>query len=273
MPGKKKNITLQIIPDGIGKTWAIKLDYKLIQLLLILFLLMLVAFAIGLIKFSEINLKAFTAEDLAKKNQVLQRKQAIIDSLEREIDLIHQKTLRIENMVQTFVASESDSSSLRTLPQNRDLITRNILKEYASSVESLMVKKSEKSKEKSITSSAYKPSIWPVLGVVSREYSNQHPGMDIVASENTLILCTAPGIVMENKWDRDLGNYVVVSHGNLYKTLYGHLNSSMVKIGDHLDQGSAIGTLGNTGNSTGPHLHYEVMENNERMDPKNYLTF
>ena len=83
---------------------------------------------------------------------------------------------------------------------------------------------------------------------------------------------TASGEVIKAGWSNGgYGNQVIVDHGYGIKTLYAHLNSILVAVGDTLSAGDEVGLLGNTGYSTGPHLHYEVWLNDVPKDPSDYL--
>jgi murein DD-endopeptidase MepM/ murein hydrolase activator NlpD len=120
------------------------------------------------------------------------------------------------------------------------------------------------------------PDIWPVKGIVGQAFSNSGgplslTGLDIIAAENTLIQASAKGIVVEAGWDEDLGRYVKLDHDFQLQTLYGHLNNVLVRKGDHVPKGASIGLLGSTGNSTGPHLHFEVIFRGSQTDPMHYL--
>lgn len=100
-----------------------------------------------------------------------------------------------------------------------------------------------------------------------------HEGMDFVAKTGTPIYATADGTVTiaENGFLRaGYGNFVKIDHGYSYETLYGHLGTILVKKNQKIKRGQIIGTLGNTGLSTGPHLHYEVICNDRPVDPVNY---
>ena len=88
---------------------------------------------------------------------------------------------------------------------------------------------------------------------------------------NSKVLAAKDGVVIISKYVASYGNYVVISHGNGNTTLYAHLSSRSVKEGDKVKQGQVIGITGSTGISSGPHLHYEIVENGNRVDPKKYL--
>ena len=75
-----------------------------------------------------------------------------------------------------------------------------------------------------------------------------------------------------SQYSSSYGNYVVVSHGSGNTTLYAHMSSRKVSVGAYVNQGDVLGITGSTGNSTGPHLHFEISENGVRINPLTYLT-
>ena len=95
-----------------------------------------------------------------------------------------------------------------------------------------------------------------------------HAGLDFSAPSGTPIYSTGDGVVEEASLsDVGYGNHVVISHGYGYKTLYGHMLRTRVKAGQSVKRGDVVGWVGSTGKSTGPHCHYEVMKNGEKVDP------
>ena len=98
-----------------------------------------------------------------------------------------------------------------------------------------------------------------------------HEGMDFTARTGTKIHSTGDGIVeMVKSSRRGYGNQIIINHGFGYKTRYAHLSKYLVTIGQKIKRGEVIGLVGNTGQSTGPHLHYEVIKNNKAIDPINF---
>ena len=105
--------------------------------------------------------------------------------------------------------------------------------------------------------------------------STNHKGTDIGRVGYTSpIYAAKSGTVIVSQYSSSYGNYVVVSHGAGNTTLYGHMSSRSVSVGQYVNQGDVLGITGSTGHSTGPHLHFEVTENGVRIDPlkKGYLT-
>ncbi|MCC3144834.1 LysM peptidoglycan-binding domain-containing protein [Halanaerobium sp. Z-7514] len=123
--------------------------------------------------------------------------------------------------------------------------------------------------------------IWPVRGRVTSEFGwRDHPvnnersfhnGLDIAVPTGTDIKAAASGQVTHSGWMNGFGYTVVIDHGNNIETLYGHNSRLLVSRGENVQQGQRIALSGNTGMSTGPHLHFGVLRNDEPLDPRKYL--
>jgi murein DD-endopeptidase MepM/ murein hydrolase activator NlpD len=125
------------------------------------------------------------------------------------------------------------------------------------------------------------PSIWPVKGWVTSGFGPRispftghpamHRGVDISVPANTPFVAPANGVVTLARWDGGLGNAIKIDHGYGYQTVYGHLNKILVRHGQRVKRGDVIGLVGNTGLSTGPHLHYQVSVNSAPANPLRYV--
>ncbi|MCL4460785.1 MAG: M23 family metallopeptidase [Nitrospirae bacterium] len=128
---------------------------------------------------------------------------------------------------------------------------------------------------------AYTPSIWPVRGVLTSGFGwrnspfgvgrDFHPGIDIAGPTGVPVVATAGGTVEAAGWDQGYGKSVRIRHGEGIETLFGHLDSVAVSRGESVVRGEVIGYLGNTGLSTGPHLHYEILRNSRPVNPTRYI--
>lgn len=98
-----------------------------------------------------------------------------------------------------------------------------------------------------------------------------HTGIDISAAEGTEVKNVFDGVVVETKEDENLGIVVIIDHENNYKSYYGHLSELKVIKGDRISKDTVIGLSGNTGKSTGPHLHFELRNNDKSIDPTTCL--
>ncbi len=125
------------------------------------------------------------------------------------------------------------------------------------------------------------PTRWPVRGGVNSEFGNRHSpwtserefhsGLDIRAERNTPIHAPAAGTVVHAGAAQDYGTAIVLDHGQDIRTLYGHLQKVNVQNGQRVERGAVIGYTGNTGRSSGPHLHYEILVKGQAVNPRAYL--
>lgn len=113
--------------------------------------------------------------------------------------------------------------------------------------------------------SSYGWRIHPIYG--TRKF---HKGLDISAPSGSPVLAAASGTVVQSYYSSSYGNYTVISHGGGLMTAYAHQTSRYVSVGETVSAGQQIGTIGSTGNSTGPHLHFEVYVNGSTVNPLNY---
>lgn len=107
----------------------------------------------------------------------------------------------------------------------------------------------------------------PILG-----YTRMHYGIDIGASYGTKIYASDGGVVITSEESYSYGNYVMIAHGNGRYTLYAHMSVRLVSVDDVVSQGDVIGYVGATGYATGPHIHFEIYENDERVDPLQFFS-
>ncbi|MFZ4437297.1 MAG: peptidoglycan DD-metalloendopeptidase family protein [Syntrophales bacterium] len=144
------------------------------------------------------------------------------------------------------------------------------------SFEDLLVYLKEK---KSLLAST--PSVWPVAGWITSEFGQRispfsgdrefHKAIDIATRIGKPIQAPADGIVAEVAFQSDVGQMIRIDHGHGISTFYGHLSKAVVRAGAAVRKGDQIGFVGNTGRSTGSHLHYAVMLNGVAVNPRKYL--
>lgn len=116
--------------------------------------------------------------------------------------------------------------------------------------------------------------IWPTDGVISDTYGTRHgthKGIDIAGKLNSEVVAVADGVVGKSYYSTSYGNVIFVKHPNNFVTVYAHLNKRLVAEGQAVKQGTKIGTMGRTGESTGVHLHFESHQIEWTLDKKNAI--
>jgi murein DD-endopeptidase MepM/ murein hydrolase activator NlpD len=117
---------------------------------------------------------------------------------------------------------------------------------------------------------------WPTVGgyVSSKQgprWGRMHKGIDIARPSNRTIKAADNGVVVSAGWGGGYGNKIVIDHKNGFRTLYGHMSSLKVRVGQTVSKGTSIGVMGATGDATGVHLHFEVYKNGSLVNPLSYL--
>jgi len=125
------------------------------------------------------------------------------------------------------------------------------------------------------------PSLWPVRGQITAGFGQRmdplsgegafHAGLDISAPYGSQVQASGDGIVFSASPDSGYGNAILIDHGYGITTKFGHLSKIFVVVGQEVKRGQAIGAIGMTGRTTGPHLHYEVLVNETPVNPSRYL--
>ncbi|QQY79598.1 murein DD-endopeptidase MepM/ murein hydrolase activator NlpD [Keratinibaculum paraultunense] len=125
------------------------------------------------------------------------------------------------------------------------------------------------------------PDLWPAEGELTSTFGNRknpfgkgtqfHQGIDINNSSGTDVKAAAKGIVVFSGDKAGYGKVIIIDHGNDYSTLYGHNKKLLVNVGDKVEKGQVIAKMGNTGRSTGPHLHFEIHKSGNPINPLEVL--
>ncbi len=292
-----------MIPQGERKVRELKLSATLLKLILCLFVLSIAAAAFLTSEYLEhrnnlsvlAELKMENHEQgenirlLAEKVGHFEKRIAQLNDFDRKIRIISNLEVPDEEDERLFgiggAALEEENIQSRLSNMEQDLIEEihrdidQLLEESSARERSFQELVEYLKTQKSVL--ARTPSIWPVMGWVTSEYGYRaspfterrefHNGIDIAARQGKEVIAPADGVVSRAAKDRFLGNLVWIDHGDGVKTLYGHLHKHNVKSGDAVRRGDVVGYVGNTGRSTGPHLHYSVMINGKYVNPRRYL--
>jgi murein DD-endopeptidase MepM/ murein hydrolase activator NlpD len=201
------------------------------------------------------------------------------------VSVISARTEEARGVRNELAANRDTLAAARRLKQSALSSARESREEYLEEVEALSARSAElaaairNAQTNAGSTGTGAPSaagfIWPVNGPVVSGYGwrwgRMHEGIDIAASSGTPIWAAASGTVIYSGWLGGYGNLVVIDHGNGLSTAYAHASSILVGVGQSVSQGETVSLIGSTGNSSGPHLHFEVRVNGSAVDPLLYL--
>ncbi|PIE34345.1 peptidase M23 [candidate division KSB3 bacterium] len=303
----KKYFTLLVVPDATAQFKQIKIPYFLIKASFAL--AALIALTIGGISYYTVNHYHDMQEiviDLPEIRKTTSVQQSLLKSYEEDITELHQMVSRLKlvnaklmlmagvenpmNVQVNISVGGEDESGLSDIVNNfkqeteetvrQKLLAVDHLKTSAMTQEELAQRMMEYFQDQQ-TVLASTPSIWPVKGWITSGFGmrkspftgkrSMHSGLDIATKSGTPISAPADGIVSYSGKKGAYGNVLVIDHGNGYVTFYGHCKKLYKKVGERIKRGDLIAEVGNTGRSTGSHLHYEVRVNGVATNPSKYI--
>ncbi|MGD8396423.1 MAG: M23 family metallopeptidase [Candidatus Eiseniibacteriota bacterium] len=205
------------------------------------------------------------------RNVELAEEAAKVDRLERELEQIEDLRLRILELAGVDVRAEIEArSSARIGGLSDDPV--ELAEQLPDGSESEAGATSVPSGTRGTM-----PSLWPVEGVISREFrmdrepASVHQGIDIAASHGAPVKASGAGQVVFAGRDSVFGLMVIIDHGRGITSYYGHNSSLEVGRGDRVQRGDVIARIGSTGESSAPHLHFEVRKGGKPINPRSYL--
>lgn len=187
----------------------------------------------------------------------------------------------VENIVNDIELQPAKLPQETPKPVKRDILkTAEQVSEEAKGVEkALRFVESHINEQKAKLAST--PALWPTRGYITDAFGMRthpitgkrhfHNGLDIATQYGNKVYAPADGFVLVTEYTHILGNLIHIDHSFGFATRYGHLSSFAVKEGDRVKRGQVIGYVGNTGRSTAPHLHYEVIYMGKNQNPMNYI--
>ncbi len=284
---------LKFVEDRLGISGKVRvvLKYVLISILLAVFYYLIIALFFNtsneelLVK--ENQLKAQEYKKAVEKMAVLDN---VISNLEQRDKEIYQSIFKseppdifpVKNRASLYAQLDSSSDiQLVALTASKIKNAETLLVEQDAKIEAIKNVLKNNPSVKSI------PSILPIKGMnVSQtgagvgkrihpffKTSVEHTGLDLLASLGTQVVATADGVVKDitKTGDKGRGNVLIIAHQNGYITKYAHLGDILVRKGQPVKQGTVVARVGNSGLSFAPHLHYEILHNDDIMDPVDYF--
>ncbi len=294
---KRQKLTIMIIPHSEKKAINFRISFQSMVFIGLGIIALVIVFIYVVPRFSgmENMIDDTTANLLATEGNVEEFQDRIVELRKVNQEYIEDfdKILEVfgmkDSVARDYDETGGDLASFYNVEELDDGFLRelNELDEVGDTLKQSIAKLNQVAKNVSV----YKeflpllPTLWPIegdYGIVTGEFGpNIHPirnilylhkGIDLVYYRGADIRATADGKVVEAvRGDGDYGNYITIRHEFGFYTKYAHLDSIKVKEGDLVKQGQYIGDLGNTGLSTGPHLHYEIRIGSQVIDPRKFI--
>ncbi|MCX7794166.1 MAG: peptidoglycan DD-metalloendopeptidase family protein [Thermodesulfovibrionales bacterium] len=260
-------VTVMLVPHSRTKPVAIKVPFSVIAIAVFLW-------CAGTIYVISIAVKTYEYYNMKNRltyfmNQFIELKSTISSLQKAEAEFRKLFSLKSKkDVLEAVEVTDTGSIDMEALK-----------KQIEETVETVTEIKKYLSEQRDIYRST--PIGWPVRGVITSGYGERthpkygeiafHSGIDISVPVGTEIRATADGVVVFSGWTAGSGYTVIIEHGHGFTTAYAHNKENLVKVGQRVKRGDVVALSGNTGVTTGPHVHYEVWKNGTHVNPLTYI--
>ncbi|HEX6261088.1 MAG TPA: M23 family metallopeptidase [Woeseiaceae bacterium] len=242
-----------VVPHGDLETKTLDIPYRTLKILLVFVAAVIVALAVMVGLWFSILSQAARVPELERQLATLEAERAKVDSLAHVLAEVETQYERVRQMLGADAPAVGNQPLLPDLP-------RSVFRDDDGD---------------GVADSAA-PDAWPLTerGYITRGLTRTrtpHPGLDIAVPQNSYIRASGPGVVKVAGDDPVYGKHIIIDHGGGLETLYGHAARLLVTQGTRVKRLQMIALSGSTGQSTAPHLHFEVRKNGKAVDPYDYV--
>ena len=264
---KKKYYTVQIIPEDSHEIKKFTISTRWFTFAKIFLVLFIIVSGFFIFNLGKINKIIASYEKMRVVNAQLIKKDQNYEEMFVRLDSLWIMEQRIQNIFETFI--ENDSNKINSIIDRNKFTHSPSEKNYIDFDSHNWKTLEEKLRVERI------PDITPVVGIVSKKFSeeNGHLGTDFSTQHGTPVFATGSGTVVFAGKMEELGNSITIEHGNGYVTTYSHLMNIKTKKGSPVHKGDIIGSVGNTGTTNGPHLHYTITKDGVPQNPETYINY
>ncbi len=248
-----RRLTFIVVPHGDLETKTIEIPYRRLKVILVALAVVVIGLAFMVGMWWSIAAQAARVPELERQLRSMERERAKVDSLAHVLAEVESQYQKVREMLGADAPAAGKQPLLPELPNtvirddNRDGVA-----------------------------DAAAPDAWPLTerGFVTRgltRTSSPHPGIDIAVPQNSYIRASGPGTVKVAGEDPVYGKFIVIDHGGGLESVYGHAARLLVSQGTRVKRLQVIALSGSTGQSTAPHLHFEIRKNGQPVDPYQYV--
>lgn len=282
---RQRRISVLLIPDDNAEPYSFRLNWSIARVLLIIggmIVLHLVGGAIGYVKLystyrENVELERSNTRLLEDNKRVYRLAAQLEDMDKSQSKIMNLLGVESRNGSRENIGLEDEAANTNTVAGSRNNVeTARPIVTTPEAVAAPVVKGNflRPRKSEDAKASPSWPSLLPVEGYLSRGFerdplssSNSHEGIDIAAKQGSLVLAAGEGKVVYAGWHQELGNVVILHHGNEVFSTYGHNERLLVRERAHVKRGEAIALVGSSGRSSGPHLHFEIWQGGKAVNP------
>jgi murein DD-endopeptidase MepM/ murein hydrolase activator NlpD len=248
----RRRLSVIIVPHGDLETRTYEISYGALKGLLVAGVVLVTVFVIMASTWWFVATQAARVGGLEREVARLEEERARVAALARDLSQAEQQYARVRQLLGVEGGNAGQEVVLPPL-------------------------RSDEPGYESLGDPASWPSSWPLArsGFITQlrdgEDHGMHPGLDIAVAADSYIRATAAGVVADAGADAVYGNFVLIDHGDGLESMYGHASRLFVTIGDRVERNEVIALSGSTGQSTAPHLHFEIRKDGQPVDPLAYV--
>lgn len=280
---RSKKISILIVPEDNAEPYSLRFDARWVKVAYVIGGLLLVHMIVGAFFYWKYAQQyAYTQELLSLNAQLEEDNKQVIALAEQfaELDRNYRRVTRLLGIRSEANRETNGLAHANEVSQPLDGILAVNGTEADARLEFLSAEKPVFSfRQSKIENHAENiPTLLPVEGFVTLDFKkdawfmpNAHMGIDIVAKKGSIVRAAASGVIIFADWTFDLGNLIIVDHGGGILSYYGHNQRILKPEKSYVKKGEPIALLGSSGNSSGPHLHFEIWKDGTPVDPKEFI--
>lgn len=248
-----RRLSFIIVPHGDLETRTYEISYGRLKVLLGVGVVLLLVFVVMVASWWFIATQAARVPGLERELSALEQERAQVAQLAQDLAQAEEQYERVRNLLGV---EAQDAGEEVALPPLREIGPGGVVSEVPES---------------------NRPSSWPLAraGFITQRRqvtdAGSHPGLDIAVPADSYIRASASGVVRDAGVDDVYGRYILIDHGNGLESMYGHASRIFVRTGDPVERNEVIGLSGSTGRSTAPHLHFEIRQDGQAVDPLGFV--
>jgi len=258
MKKRERYLSLIIVPHHRAKQWQKEFSYSGLKKILLVLSFVALLILLLLLNYGKIFWRASQYDVMKNRTREIEKEFSQLQNLKGELSSLKKTESKLQHML--GISKQPAMLSINEINRNTVFSAASVGGSVSDNATDTLNTAAERTT----------PGIMPVKGWVSAVMGPNHNGVDIAAREGDPVLSAADGIVTFAGWDSYFGNKIEISHGTKFTTMYGHNTKLFVKEKEIVRQGQLIALVGSTGQSSGPHLHYEIWTNGKPVDPTFY---